>query len=439
MRIFIGPHEITGQYRNLAIAIRKLGVNCEYYTLEYCPFEYGGDLGNLKLPMIIRKLGKIRKTLPFVSRKICSLFIELLRFVFFIECICRYDVFIFGFGHSLLRYNLDLPLLRMLKKHIIANMSHGSDMTLPYIDGAFLNMEGKMPPLSFLYMRSKELKSRIKKFERYSDYLIGSPLSSSFLATKPYINIFYIGRVSQANHFSPVIANSQVSKSSENMAFQFKHFKILHAPSHAPGKGSNIIRRIIQNLIELGYRIDFREIMGVTNDIVAQELNNCDFVVDQVYADLPMSGLATEAACFGKPSILAGYGLDELSKMVHSQRFPPSIICHPEGLEATILELIQSPEKIFSLGALAKKFVASQWSEKNVALNYLKLISKQPVPLVWWHDPRDLIYLHGYGLSETASAEMVRKMIEAYGLKGLGLEHRPDLEQAFKEYSTKGL
>ena len=49
---------------------------------------------------------------------------------------------------------------------------------------------------------------------------------------------------------------------------------------------------------------------GQPNSVVLEQLARCDFIIDQLYADFPMPGFATEAAWFGKPAVTAGYALD---------------------------------------------------------------------------------------------------------------------------------
>ena len=46
---------------------------------------------------------------------------------------------------------------------------------------------------------------------------------------------------------------------------------------------------------------------------VIEALRNCDFVVDQVYYDVAISYVATEAAFLGKPSVIGSYAWEELA------------------------------------------------------------------------------------------------------------------------------
>lgn len=431
MRVFIGPNEIAGQYRNLALALRSLQVECEYYVFDETAQKYGGDIGDSGLPRYIRKISLARGSAKLIWRKLYSIAIDILTVVFFLRCLFIYDAFIFGFGNSFLRWNLDLPILRLFRKKIIANMSHGSDMTPSYIDGAFLDSDMSMPSVEFHLKRVLETKARVRRFEKYANYIIGSPISSSFFSNKPFISIFSTGRVSQG--FRDV---RRGRKPEDGTSKDFANkIIILHAPSHAPGKGTAIVRDVIGELVDRGYPIEFREISGCSNDVVLQELQQCDLVLDQVYADLPMSGLAAEAACFGKPTVVSGYDLIALKEAVPTERFPPVFICRPDELLETMSMLLDDPSRIIRVGKEAKEFVFNRWGELSVAKRYYSLLMDEMVPADWWHDPRSIVFLHGYGLSESSSREMILKMIDAYGIKGLCMSHRSDLEAAFLSYA----
>ena len=64
------------------------------------------------------------------------------------------------------------------------------------------------------------------------------------------------------------------------------------------------------------------------------------FEIDQVYCDTPMAGFATEAAWFGKPAVVGGYGFDYLKTYVPEGMWPPSKTCHPDKIENAIESLI---------------------------------------------------------------------------------------------------
>ena len=130
-RIFLGPVEIAGYYHNLAQGFKELGIPCDHI----CYFKNKNDykqeeVGGIILPLI-RRLNQNQK--PF-QKIIVAIFIEFLAAIFFLKAIFKYDVFIFGFGCSLLpRTNLDLLLLKKLNKKVIFVLAHGSEARPPYL------------------------------------------------------------------------------------------------------------------------------------------------------------------------------------------------------------------------------------------------------------------------------------------------------------------
>lgn len=61
----------------------------------------------------------------------------------------------------------------------------------------------------------------------------------------------------------------------------------------------------------------------MSNATVLQELQQCDFVIDELYSDVPLAMLATEAAIFGKPVIVGGYYSNNFSPENPDSQIPP--------------------------------------------------------------------------------------------------------------------
>jgi hypothetical protein len=170
----------------------------------------------------------------------------------------------------------------------------------------------------------------------------------------------------------------------------------------------------------------FREIL--------EAIQHCDFVVDQLFSDTPMAGFATEAAWFGKPAIVGGYGLESLQPMVPQGMWPPTKICHPDRVEEVIEELILDVDQRHRLGREAQIFVREKWSDVMVASRFLRLIDGD-IPDAWWLEPEEVVYLEGGGQTKARTQQMIRALVEAYGVEALQLEHRPDLRNAFLEFA----
>lgn len=342
----------------------------------------------------------------------------------------RYKAFIFGYGQSLLPCNLDLPLLRILGKRVISVLAHGSEARPPFVDGALLSGDGRMPTAAIVRKLAKTRRRRVRRHLRYASVVIGAPYSTTPYSHRPMINLFAIGVPCDALACQQQQDCSTLRLPETNRP----SIRILHAPSHPAAKGSRLISGAIDRLRSRGYQIEFVTLTGRPNADVQHELRLCDFVVDQTYSDTPMAGLATEAARFGKPSVVAGYGIGRLREHVPQGMFPPSMLCHPDELESAIEELLVDERQRAALGLAAQSFVHERWAACAVAERFLCVIEGE-IPAHWWIDPTSVSYIEGWGIENKASSASVRQLILDYGLDVLQLSHRPDLERAYLAFA----
>ncbi|MFT7388545.1 MAG: hypothetical protein ACI8VC_001799 [Candidatus Endobugula sp.] len=438
VRIFMGPTEIAGQYRNLALAMLEQGVDCNYYTFYQNEFNYGGDIGSSKIPAWMRKIHTFGKK-GSVIRRISSVGIfELLRVIFFAIHFHKYDVFYFGFGASLLRWNIDLPILRMFNKKIIANLSHGSDMTPSYLNGALMDADMTMPSTRKLVKSTFAMRRRLRRFERNANVIIGSPLSSSFLSHKPYVDIIRLGRTCQAQNKPSIehLGGSNVLPEDGvvDLKDTSKTFHFMHIPSHSPGKGTSVIREAMNKIVVEYPFVKYTELSGLSNREVLSSLADADLLIDQVYSDLPLSGIGMEAFVMGVPVLICGYGLSGLKSKYSPNIFPPTIISHPDELAERLRLLIEQPTALNEAKRNSANFVETIWSKQEVVKRYFQLFTCSDFPVDWWHDPKNYIYIHGYGLSEQRIKCILKDVLCTYGKSELCLSHRPDLENAISTF-----
>lgn len=433
IRIFIGVVEVAGYYGNLACALRERGYSVTVAGAASHVFEYESNFN--ENPFIIRLYDELLKASALkqltnkraishqIKKKFFAFLTRLLKLVMFLWATPNHDVFIFGFGSSFLPGNWDLPLLKFLNKKIICNIAHGSEARPPYINGAYINdlsnpiTKGEV---SLIKKLSKTTKGRCSTIENHADIVIGAPLTSHFLE-KPFINIFHLGLI-----FRELSADNIENDS------QTHNVRILHCPSNPKVKGTSLIRQVIQSLKNKGYKIDFIELINKPNSTVLEELNICDFVVDQAYSDFPLPGFATEAAWFAKPSVVGGYGWQALQQLIPSQVFPPSHICHPNDLEAAVEKLIIDKEYRINLGKQARNFVTSTWSVQKCTDRYLQLIDNH-IPEDWWSTPCQIPYLQGCGISESTLLRVFPQLLQT-GEDILQIKDKPSLTNMFIKF-----
>jgi hypothetical protein len=186
-----------------------------------------------------------------------------------------------------------------------------------------------------------------------------------------------------------------------------------------------------------GCEIEFVEITGQPNAVVLRELEKCDFVVDQVYSDIPMASFATEAAFYGKPAVVGGYGWNPLRRSMPPESFPPIHACEPEKIESAIERLVGDVEYRLDLGRRARAFVIGNWNAKTVAAKYLQLIDGE-IPPEWRADPHGLRHLLGGGLPKDIVRAMVAGVVAHGGPSALQLDDKPELRDAFLRFAESG-
>lgn len=421
VRVFLGLGEICGYYANLRYGLEELGIPSAFVAIEEHPFNYGNVTSNavIRWAQATAKRRIAARRSALAARYWWSALDITARTILFVWAVMKFDVFIFGFGRTFFRGN-DLPLLRLLGKRIIC-VFHGSDERPPYLNGYVMTVADG-PTTEAGIKITGAMKRRIRWIERFADVIVSHPLSAHLHERRivPALAVGVAYRMASLPCPQPPAPNGKV--------------RILHAPSRPEAKGTMRIRRAIENLKAKGLPIELIEITNRPNAEVLDELSRCDLVVDEVWSDTPMAGFAAEAACYGKPAVVGGYGWDLLKEMVPAHRFPPSQACHPDAIEPAIEQLVVDAEFRRDLGARARRFVESQWTCRKVAETYIALLDTQERER-WLCDPKGHLYLHGCGMDEHRAKETVRLFIDRGGLPALQVGDRPDWEEAFARFA----
>lgn len=426
-RIYVGPYELAGYYSKLVLGLRNLGLEVNFVKKERHPFVYEVEE---HIPFFVTisygfvQLRSSRK-FPSIVRIIGGILAELFWSIWALTAVFRHDTFIFTFGKSLFWKNSDLPILRLLRKKVIMNLGHGSETRPPYLDGSFQGVETDyLEHLNNLRYRTMQTVKVVRRCEKYSTLVIGSPFSTSQFALKNFINIYALGIPT----IIPIPDNCEVqpiddrTKRSGNSEF----VRVLHAPSNRKAKGSDIIQAVISELKAEGLKIDYKEIQKASNETVLEAIRNSDLVIDQIYADTPMAGFALEASTNGKAVVVGGYQLDKLVNLLPDGKFPISAICKPNEVKDTVRRLVVSEKERTELGVLAKRRVAELWSHDAVAARYKRLLNND-FPDDWWFCPSDVFYFEGACQSVETSKKQIRDLIKTYGLSALGLDDKPEV------------
>jgi hypothetical protein len=420
-RVFIGLCEIAGYNSALKLGFDEIGVDSTFIELNSHQFKFRNcQLDNAWIRLIKffgdRRVATTRKNL---IRKIFWILCQQATTIpLFIWALFRFDVFVFGFGESFFRL-WDLPLLRLLGKRIIC-IFYGSESRPPYINGKYADLSPEE-----LAKLTEEFKRRVVRIEKYAHFIINHPPTGHF-HEKPFVQYMAVG----------IPAALEIPFKGIREHDPARPVRILHAPSHTTCKGTDRIRTAIESLKEKGYAIEYVEVMNQPNAVVIRELQECDFVVDELYSDAVMAGFATEAAFCGKPAVVGGYvRLDDLGGL-GPEEIPPVFHCHPDKVEGAIEKLISDPEERLRLGESARQFVLTRWTARSVAERYVHLIADD-VPADWYFDPREITYLHGWGMRDAEVQGLIQELLDRCGTDALQLRDKPVLQERFVSFANK--
>jgi glycosyltransferase involved in cell wall biosynthesis len=423
-RVFLGISDIAGYMHSLHKGFGKINVKSDFYDLTGTKFNYFEENSSVFIQwhrnLVAHEAGTNSKILRFLF----SFSQVTLRCILFIKAVFFYDVFIFCSFRTILHF-YDLPLLKLFNKKIIF-VFFGTDTRPAYISGNLISsnvMVNDNPDnLEFIYANCLEKKKLISKVEKYSDFIVNHPPTSLF-HSKPFILWSVLG--------FPFWKGKMKLESTQKDDIK-QVIRILHAPSNPLTKGSYIIEEAIANLKLKGYPIDFVKITNRPNKEVLSEISKCDLVIDELYSDIPLGGLGTEAAFFGKPTINGGYYFEEIKKDLPASAIPPSVFCSPEDIEAEIEKLITDTDLRKKIGRASKEFVDNNWEAGKVAGKYLQLFNED-FPEDWYFDPFEIRYILGYGQSKSQLTRVIKALLAKYGDEGLFLEDKPFLVMKYHD------
>lgn len=422
--MFIGPVNIAGIATGLAHGLLEAGVQAQVVLSAPDPFNYS----TTKAPVAFRlwqQVGLKRMQTPRNRLFLKILYVllhKMLGYLFLPWAILNFQAFIFLFGQTLTDSAFELKLLKLLKKKIIF-VYVGSDARPPYMDGGQFPSGMPIPSATSLRKLSRQRKALISRHEKYADFIVNSPFSAQF-QEKRFINWFAMGVPRQ---FVELDVNCRKAPNGHPAVV-----KILHSPSNPAVKGTNQIIAALDRLKERGVKFELVMLQNMSNARVIEEIQQCDFVIDQLYSDTPMAVFAAEAAYFGKPAVVGSYCVGQPINLYGPAGIPPSEFVHPDELEEAIERLIMDHPYRHELGQSAAQFVHTYWKAKAVAWRYLSLLNDQ-VPPDWWVEPHQVTHVLGCGMSAEHACLLAESLLQQYGELSFELGNKPELCMALQE------
>lgn len=431
LNISIAPIEISGFYRQLQIGLASHGHSVTFYNLfpdSYSKVE-NAHCSPITLAMLRKANRSVEKyrgstsVIPATFYKIEFIFCT---FWLFLQSVIRTDVYIFAWGMSFIPLNVDLLILKLLRKKTICIIGHGSEARPPYLG----NTGPELPDESISFSKleqikkqTKRVKRNVSRIERWAGVVVALPTTAHFLK-KPFVNFYTLGIPSNPNVY-PAQLHSFRNRDA---------ISIVHAPSKPEVKGTILIREAIETIQREFANVSYQEVTGVSNSEVLQIFRNSDLIIDQTWSDIPMAMIGIEAASMGIPSITFGNALEIWLPFVKKFDFPIDGYSSPSDLICSIRRLLKSENLRRELAVKQQEFVLKHWNRNLVAENYMAL-ALGTIPKDWIEFPEALHYYLGAGVSTETAKQQTLTLKNRFGPESLcldqGIHH--DLYQAWGE------
>ena len=427
VNVFIGVNNICGIPAKMSRAFDSLGIKSKVYCIEDNK-QYKKNKNDELLFRLLFSIHEIVKRI-YITKQVNRMILRLVQLVetclillVFLYSLMHYTHYVYVYAAGLFSVNpflrrcewLEFAALYRLKKKVVI-LCCGSDSRPPYC-GKFNGT------LSELKRKTEEISRRVHMMEKYCK-IIDNPASSQF-HNKPFINYTCVGNLMETEEIKPFRKQNKHNTNNNRV-------RVIHAPSNTSSKGTNIIRKIVEELKDEMYPIEYVEVSGVTHDELLSKLYTCDILVNELYSDFPMSMIDAEAALLGVTSITCGYYAsyykDDLKVLL-----PPSILCLPEQLKTNLKKLILDDDYRNSQSTRCKEFVEKNWMSEVVVQNVMRILNDD-YPSLWEFDPQESRYIWGASVSKQEVEERVNALISKYGVKALCLTNKKELEHMYNQ------
>ncbi|MBI5038120.1 MAG: glycosyltransferase [Candidatus Kerfeldbacteria bacterium] len=331
MKILHAPFNVAGQPAIIAEAQRALGHTSDVLVFNdnYLHYHYDKNLA-------VAGRSTIHKTIIYLTNLFAAL--------------AHYDVFHFHFGGSLLPWNLDLQLERLLRKKVLMHY-WGSDVIQTDIARHYTLWGPEL--LTKIYPnRNDDLqRKKLNKVKQIVNKTIVGDFS--LLAYSPDSMV-----IRQAFNLSNVPFVGVLSKKNR--------INIVHAPTHRGIKGTSQINAAMKIICQR-YPVDYQLIEHRPHSEAMALYAKADIIVDDLLHG-PYGILAIECMALGKP-VLAR--IDK--KLVHYYPNLPIVNSNPDTIVDDIIRLITNWDLRKSLGIAGREYVKRHHNAHAIAQQLVDL------------------------------------------------------------------
>ena len=414
LRVCLAPVEVAGYYAHLQQGLEAAGCRVTRLSLQPSAQAYQPPVSFWPSRLALRLQRAAKSHSVNLRGRLLSKCASLTLLVLAIRAIVSSDVLIYAFASTISWHSkLELRFAKWMRRRIVF-VFHGSDSRPPYLDPQTLSQNVGMSTAKLRELVDERY-AKVRWCDSVADEVIDNPFSAHFHG-RSCVSWHAIG--------VPYAAVPQIPPPPPHN----ERVRVLHCPSHPETKGTPVIREAVDRLIDKGLPIDYVEIIGRPNAEVLHEIARCDVVIDQAYSDVPMAGLATEAAAYGRPAIVGSLAVAQFSQFIAATDMPPTYVCHPNNIETAIERIVGDRELREQLGRDAHAFVLRHRSARAVAQRMV-LVIKGQVPTQWKFDPGCIAYGGGCG-SPLTIKKAIAELVGEYGPSALKLDDRPTLRGA---------
>lgn len=329
-KILLGPLD-SGLNYDLKMALTKLGFQVTTLNFVQNQYVFPSDI-----VLDIRRVNFYRASLLVLVNLLKSF---------------SYDIYHFRFGQSLLPWNLDLPLLRMLGKKIVMNFD-GTDIRISH------RFHKTKYNTIFSQNSPETLVQRIKKQVRYRWIKIWA---NYLTVTTPDLLEFAPGAELIFNPVPLSIKNKQ------KLISVSKKIKIIHAPTNRPIKGTKYIIKAVQRL-KKHYPIELIIVENKPHAEIDVFYHGADIVIDQLLMGA-LSTVSLEGMMYGKPVIC--YLRDDLRK--YYPRDLPVISANSDNIYQVLEEMIKNKGKLPLIGRKSLNYIKQYYYPNVIARKWKKI------------------------------------------------------------------
>lgn len=335
-RVMLGVVEIAGDLWEFQNALRKCGIKADAVVFQK-PYMY--DFPYEKYyPIQRNKLSGFLKSIPIT-----------------LKLIFQYDIFFFIFGQSFFPRNLDIYLLKLLRKKVVV-----------FFCGCDIRCREEVLKGNRTFSICQECenicdtkaKRKLANFwEKYADLIFSDPEQSQLLKKAYHHTILCL----DLDYWRPFQSN--ITRESNRIL-------IAHAPTDRKLKGTKYIIEAINRLQNERYSIELVLLESMSIKEVRSRLNETDIVVDQLLCGW-YGKLAIESMAMAKPTIC--YIDDKIKAQMSYGNDLPIVSSNPTEIYKDLKFLIDNPGLRKEIGSKSRTYVEVSHSQEVVG-NKLKTL-----------------------------------------------------------------